>query len=242
MNVYSDNNTAKEYLDYLDSRSGLIHKQVLGDAIISALSPATQHLILDAASGDGWMTKRLADAGFSAEGCEASPPLLAKARKLYPNLRFNEADLTGTLPYQDNYFDAAIINMAVMDISDVTTCFKNLHRVLKPNGRVIITMHNPEYAYPVGVWKRGFFGWLMRRKPKLILRPKPVAGTKIDNGSFSTFWRPLHVYINSAAACGLKLKDKVEIRSKKDSSEFDLNYQLYRYPLLLLLEFSKNVV
>jgi len=239
MNVYSDNNTAKEYLDYLDSRSGLIHKQVLGDAILASLQATNYKLVLDAACGDGWMTKRLVDAGFSAEGCEASPPLLAKARKLYPNLKFNEADLTGTLPYQDNYFDAAIINMAVMDISDVTTCFKNLHRVLKPNGRVIITMHNPEYAYPVGVWKRGFFGWLMRRKPKLILRPKPVAGTKIDNGSFSTFWRPLDVYINSATAAKLTLTNKIELRSKKDSPEFDLNYQLYRYPVLILLELKK---
>lgn len=240
MNQYADKQFAEQYDSYLASKNGKIQKQVLGDAILSSLQATGHKLVLDAACGNGWLTKLLADQGFIVQGCDNSKPLLDEARRLYPNLQFDEADLTQSLPYSENYFNAIVLNMAIIDVPDVDQTLKNLHRVLKPGGTLIMTLPHPDYTYPVAVWKRDIMGWLLGKKPKLILRTKPTAETKIDTGSFATFWRPLDYYSNSAAACGLALLNKVEIKPKKDSSEFDLNYQLYRYPLLLLLEFKKR--
>lgn len=49
-------------------------------------------------------------------------------------------------PIQDNYFDAALCRDIVEHLDDVVKLMEELHRVLKPNGKIII--YTPHFAHP----------------------------------------------------------------------------------------------
>ncbi len=149
------------------------------------------------------------------------------------------------MPYSKNFFDSVIINMAVPDISNLTALFQNIFSVLKPTAQLIVTLPNPYYAFPVGVWKRSLSDFLLMGKPKLYIHeydknPQAIL-REFNKGKtvIESHFYPLSEYITKARGAGFILVDMEELRSKTDSPNFDLQYQLYRYPLLLLLEFAK---
>ena len=135
--------------------------------------------------------------------------------------------------------------MAAPDVNNLEAMFKNIFSVLKPAGQLILTIPNPYYTYPVGVWKRSLLDFLLMRKPKLCIRSdynqKQNIVREFNNNKtkINSNFYPLSEYITKARGTGFTLVDMEELRSKTDSKYFDLNYQLYRYPLLLLLEFAK---
>src|SRR6185503_558542 len=103
----------------------------------------------------------------------------------YPRIKFTEVDLRGALPYADNSFDTLIMSMAAHDVEDQVKTFTELRRILKPGVKLMLTMVNPYYAYPVGVWKRGIIGRLLMRKPRLLVRPYHWFGKKDRNFTFN---------------------------------------------------------
>jgi len=106
-----------------------------------------------------------------------------------------------------------------------------------------MTIPNPGLTYPAAVWKRSFMDILLRRKPKLKMRKAPKGGETIEREfgdcKISSHFYPLSDYVTAASKSNIKLKANIEIKSQTDSQDFDLRYQLFRYPLLLLLEFEK---
>lgn len=236
-NIFRDVTTAQKYIHYLETTDGKFQQQALLDAIYPRLNEKKAKLILDAGCGTGWLTHALSEKGLSVTGCDSSVELLKHAWKSGPTTMFNEVDITKPLPYPANYFDAIIVNMAAQDVLNLTNLYQSISRPLRLGGWVFVTIPNPYYAYPVGVWKRGILGKLLGRKPKLILPHKAIA--QEQNKPIATFARPLPDYINQALASGLTFTHLQEIKSLTDSKTFGLEYQLHRYPLLLLLEFRK---
>ena len=107
---------------------------------------------------------------------------------------------------------------------------------------MVATIVNPYYAFPVGVWKRGLWGRLFGRKPKLKIRPynKFASGPKefLWDGRFTSYFYPLSEFLNSAIKNGLSLNSYEDLAAN-DSKKFDLNYQLHRFPTILAITFKK---
>ena len=166
------------------------------------------------------------------------------AKGLYPKIEFKVTGFNQALPYSPNIFDVVILNMVGPDINSLTDSFKNLATVLKPGGKIIMTIPNPKYTYPAAEWKRSIWDILLLRKPKLKLKTPPLSGSLITREfggdiKINSHYYSLDAYIQAAASTGLQLKSTIEIKPLAPSSDFDLNYQLSQYPLVLLLEFSK---
>ena len=245
MLTYQDEPIADQYLTFLSSKNGQIQRAILWEAIKQRLPKNNQAKILDAAAGSGWLTKSLTEKYPKAQGCDVSEPLIKFAKKEFRGIEFKIADLEKSLPYDSEFFDSVIVNMAAPDISDLQEMFKKIFAVLKPAGQLILTLPNPYYTYPVGVWKRSLLDFLLMRKPKLCIRAdynhtqKIVREFNNNQTKINSNFYPLSEYITKARSSGFTLVDMEELRSRTDSPDFDLNYQLYRYPLLLLLEFAK---
>ncbi|MCC7356329.1 MAG: class I SAM-dependent methyltransferase [Candidatus Doudnabacteria bacterium] len=244
MNPYNDKQTTAEYLHFLNSENGQIQQDVLSKALEQKLEKNNDLKILDAACGSGWLTKKLSEKYPFIEGCDSAVTLIEHAKVQYPNVKFSVANLQSPLPYTPESFNTIILNMAATDLSKLEEAYKNLETVLKPNGQLLVTIPNPMNTYPFGIWKRSLIDRLLFRKPQLFLRPLPYNSQELLpswNASTPTSrYYSLEDHINSVTKNNFALTNFVEIRSDTDSPKFNLQYQLYRYPLLLLLEFKKT--
>lgn len=246
MNPYNDKQTTAEYLHFLKSENGQIQQDVLFKSIEAKLESKSDLHILDAACGSGWLTQRLSKKYPSIEGCDSAATLIEHAKEQYPNVKFTLANLQDPLPYSPKSFDTIILNMAATDLSNLEMAYKNLETVLKPNGQLLVTIPNPMYSYPFGIWKRSILDRLLFRKPRLFLRPLPYNSQELlpswNAKTPTSRIYSLEDHINSVTKNHFALTNFVEIRSDTDSPKFNLRYQLYRYPLLLLLEFKKTAI
>ncbi len=242
--AYQEPKEAQKYLNFLDSPNGRVQRQILSASILARLPKNHDAKILDAACGPGWLTKILSTNFTHAEGCDISPVLIQTAQKNSPQINFKIVDILKPIPYGVNFFDTIILNMAGPDLADLATAFKNLSAVLKPAGQILITIPNPAYTYPAAVWKRSWLDILLGKKPQLKIKTPPKAGhinREFNKGqTIASYFYSLNDYLTAANKAGLQHAQTTELRSQTDSLNFDLNYQMYRYPLILLLEFSKN--
>lgn len=96
--------------------------------------------VLDLGCGNGALTQRLAQAGFRAEGLDASPELLEVARQSYPGLAFRQGDAVDfqTAEPFDAVFSNAVLHWIDMDKQD--GMLRCVNQALKPGGQFVFEM------------------------------------------------------------------------------------------------------
>jgi len=114
--------------------------------LINTLSPKQKETILDIGCGTGNEIKRICDTTKIKKvyGLDFSKPL-SKAKKLLLKeikkglVELVEGDASKKLPFQNNYFDAVFSAELIecLNKKKQISLLKELHRILKPGGRVI---------------------------------------------------------------------------------------------------------
>jgi SAM-dependent methyltransferase len=100
--------------------------------------------ILDAGCGSGPLFAALRDRGAIMSGFDASAGMLDLARqRLGPDADLQVADLGSPLPYPDGAFDDVAASLVLHYLEDWTAPLAELHRVLKPGGRLIASVMHP---------------------------------------------------------------------------------------------------
>lgn len=242
---YDNPEGAQNYLDFLNSDDGQVFRKALHHAFARRISKDEPQQILDVACGPGWLSAEIKKTHqhIQIEGCDGSKFFMDHARKSYPHIKFTDVDLNTSLPYSDNQFDTLIMSMAAHDVEDQVKTFTSLKRILKPGGRLCLTMVNPYYAYPVGVWKRGIIGRLLMRKPRLLIRPYHWFSTESRNFTFNKtlecYFYKMSEHLNHITESGFSFTHMYELESKEDSNHYNLQYRLHRFPVIIYLEFTK---
>lgn len=100
--------------------------------------------ILDCATGTGDLAiefKRVVGSSGSVIGTDFCPEMLepapAKALALGMDIHFEQADATA-LQYQNNQFDITSISFGIRNVRDPVLALKEMARVTKPGGRVMV--------------------------------------------------------------------------------------------------------
>ncbi len=243
-NAYDNPAAAEDFAAFINSEDGRIQREVLYENLLPYLTDRDAH-ILDAACGQGWLAGKLKDRFKNIDAFDSSRSLINEAERKYPSINFQVADATATLPYPDSQFDVIILNMAAHDLSDLPAAFNNLRRVLKSGGQFIMTIANPYYSFPVGVWKRGLIGRIFNKKPQLKLRPyhdfaKQKGQLHNWDGQMSSYFYPLAEYINQALQAGFVLRAFRDLGVSQDHPNYNAQYRLHRFPMILLLAFEKS--
>ncbi len=118
--------------------------------------------VLDAACGTGDLAVADARAGGVVTGLDFSEQMLVRARRKAPAIEFLRGDLLA-LPFAAASFDAATVGFGIRNVADLELGLRELHRVLRPGGRLAIL----ELTRPRGPLAPFYALWFDRIVPAL---------------------------------------------------------------------------
>ena len=119
-------------------------------AMLALAGDVTGRRILDAGCGSGPLSVALRDRGAVMTGFDRSAGMLRIARRrLGADADLQIADLGGPLPYPDAAFDDVVASLVLHYLEDWTGPLAELRRVLRPGGRLIMSVNHPIAGHAV---------------------------------------------------------------------------------------------
>ncbi|OKK21078.1 ubiquinone biosynthesis methyltransferase UbiE [Streptomyces sp. CB00455] len=117
--------------------------------------------VLDLAAGTATSSLPFAAAGAYVVPCDFSLGMLREGKKRNPWLPLTAGDATG-LPFKDGVFDTVTISFGLRNVQDTDAALRELYRVTKPGGQVVIC----EFSQPTWAPLRTVYTeYLMRALP-----------------------------------------------------------------------------
>ena len=162
---------APALLDHMTRNEADTAFRVRVRTIFEWLPPAPGTRILEAGCGRGFylrMFRHLSECPLF--GVELDGEILQKARQnvaSLPRIYLHRADIT-RLPFADACFDGVVLSEVLEHIADDGAALRELWRVLKPGGRLAITVPNANYPFlwdPINKTLEALFGRPIRSGP-----------------------------------------------------------------------------
>jgi SAM-dependent methyltransferase len=114
--------------------------------------------VLDLGVGGGRTTPYLSSLASHYVGVDYATSMIEACRAKFPNLRFEVADAADLSSFPDGAFDGVVFAFNGMDyvLPDESRrrCLEHIHRVLKANGCIIFSSHNPKAVVVRPNWNR----------------------------------------------------------------------------------------
>lgn len=157
--------------------------------------------VLDAGCGSGPLTVALRDRGAEVVGFDASARMLDLARgRLGDEVDLRVHDLAEPLPYDDAVFDLVTASLVLHYLEDWSGPLAELRRVLRPGGRLLVSINHPgiyKLVYP----EADYF------VPTEYSEDHEMAGQTV----WLTYWhRPLHAVLNAFLDAGFAIRRVTE--------------------------------
>lgn len=111
------------------------------DANVFYLDARTEGRLLEIGCGAGKQLELIEGLGWQAEGVDADPVVVAAARRKGLTVKQGYVYEQG---YADNSFDAIILNHVIEHVYELDRFLAELHRILKPGGRLVVLTPNIE--------------------------------------------------------------------------------------------------
>ena len=135
-------------------------------AVAHAVDARPGERVLDLAAGTGTSSVPFQQAGASVVACDFSLGMLEVGRERNPFLDFCAGDAM-RLPFADAVFDAVTISFGLRNVADTTAALRELRRVTKPGGRLVVC----EFSHPTfAPFRTVYLEYLMRALPAIANR------------------------------------------------------------------------
>ena len=119
--------------------------------LLDAVNLRDGALLLDVATGPGYVAASAAARGARVVGVDFSAPMVAHARTVNPAVEFQEGDAEA-LSFKDGSFDAVVMNFGMLHLSRPERAMTEAARVLKPGGCYAFTVWaKPDEAVGFGI-------------------------------------------------------------------------------------------
>ena len=157
--------------------------------------------ILDAGCGSGPLMEALRGKDAVVSGFDLSPAMVELARqRLGEDADVRVADLGAPLPYTDDTFDLVVASLSLHYVKDWASALAELRRVLKPGGRLVVSIIHPT-VYAIVYPEADYFA-LTRYSEDYDFGEGTV---------WMTYWhRPLQDVINTIIDAGFGIKTVTE--------------------------------
>jgi ubiquinone/menaquinone biosynthesis C-methylase UbiE len=180
-----------------DNESGMFNAYYERPAMIELAGDVDGLRVLDAGCGSGPLAAALREKGAVVTGFDGSPVMIELARKrLGEDADLHVADLGKPLPFADGAFDVVIVSLVLHYLRDWAEPLAELRRVLKPGGRLLLSVYHPT-VYKVGYPDANYFA----------VTEFSEEYTLADGESMKlTYWhRPLHAMSDSFTEAGFRI-------------------------------------
>jgi demethylmenaquinone methyltransferase/2-methoxy-6-polyprenyl-1,4-benzoquinol methylase len=154
---------AKHY-DRTNSVLSLGNSLIWRSLTVRAIAPQAGEHILDLAAGTGTSSAALAKSGAHVVAADFSAGMIEVGRQKHPDLEFVQADAMA-LPFKTGEFDAVTISFGLRNIEKPKLALKELYRVLKPGGRLVICEFSKP---PVAILRAGYSAYLKYVMPIVV--------------------------------------------------------------------------
>src|SRR3984957_15740588 len=148
LDVYNRPDVAAQYgaQDYLDDCERLLFENYLKPGIA----------LLDLGVGGGRTTPYLSIVASRYVGMDYAEEMIRVCRSKFPQLEFVLGDASDLSRFDDASFDAVIFTFNGIDYLapdlERQQCLRECHRVLKPGGLFIFSVHNPHSIFIRWSW------------------------------------------------------------------------------------------
>lgn len=136
-----DKKAASEYDSWYETKMGSFIDEVETKAAFDLFQPQSEEKILDIGCGTGNFSIKLAKRGCKVVGIDISQAMLEEARKKTKknnlDINFQKGNALN-LDFADNSFDSVFSMTAIEFIEDLEKAFKEMKRVVKPGGKIML--------------------------------------------------------------------------------------------------------
>jgi ubiquinone/menaquinone biosynthesis C-methylase UbiE len=183
-----------------ETEANLINGYYARPAILDLAGDVAGRRILDAGCGSGPIAAALRDRGAIVTGIDSSAKMLELARqRLGASADLHLADLGSPLPFPDGAFDDVIASLVLHYLEDWTAPLAELRRVLKPGGRLIVSVDHP-FAITLMHREAG------RKADYFATTNLTAEWTAGGQTALMSFWhRPLHAMSDAFTSAGFRI-------------------------------------
>ena len=135
-------------------------------AVARAVDARPGQRVLDLAAGTGSSSLPFDAAGAHVVAADFSLGMLRVGKRQHPALDLIAGDAL-RLPFADGTFDAVTISFGLRNVSDVDAALREMARVTRPGGRLVVC----EFSHPTWrPFRTVYSGYLMAALPKVARR------------------------------------------------------------------------
>lgn len=168
--------------DYTAHVAAELQHKPLDCELLRRFAACVRGPLCDMGCGPGHVTRFLKDAGADVFGLDLSPKMLEHARKLNPDIRFQEGNMLA-LDLEDGALSGISAFYAIVNISKDTLpqVFREMARVLAPGGRLLLAFHTgDEVLREKELWGHRFTMDFLLLPPLEIKQQLEQAGLMVD--------------------------------------------------------------
>lgn len=217
------------------------HAHLIAPAMERLLAIEAGETVLDLACGNGQFARRLACLGAQVTACDFSSEFVDCARAHNADdserIEYRLMDLTDEQQLADlepDQFDAAVCNMALMDMACITPLLHAIPRILRPCGRFVFSIPHPcfntngttllserdDYDRAAGT-----LSFSVRVKRYRGLLPQRAIGIPGQPQPHFYFHRPLQTLLGACFAAGLVMDRLEEPAFHEPRKDFSVRWQ-----------------
>ena len=227
--------SAAAWLDCMGETGDWGRQHVLDPLMLERASVRRFEHALDIGCGEGRFCRMLKAMGIPVIGIDPTEALLVQASKRDPGGDYQLARAEA-LPFRNASFDLVISYLTLIDIADFRTGLREMVRVLRPDGTLLIANLNSYFSscsqgwvkdlngqdahYPVDRYLEEFAEWV------------EWSGIRVEN-----WHRPLAAYMRELIAHGLTLTFFDEPQPRSGDADRQRRYR--RAPWFMVMEWRR---